>query len=113
MPQLNKLLGHFQQNTGSTFSGQSDQFDQMAAMASRLTGFPIPASVLRKLCVPCPVSLLPPALHEGLPRATVASHSSKLVFWDGMLTFVGRAQDWRQAQWHDVMRKVRTFVGPV
>lgn len=42
-------MGHFQQSTGSSFSGQSDQFDQMAAMASKLTGFPIPASMLRKL----------------------------------------------------------------
>ena len=47
--QINKLLGHFQQNTGSSFSGQGDQFDQLAAMAARFTGYPIPASILRKL----------------------------------------------------------------
>ncbi|KAK9826510.1 hypothetical protein WJX81_008554 [Elliptochloris bilobata] len=46
---INKLLGHFQQNTGTSFSGGQDQFDQMAAMASKFTGIPIPASVLRKL----------------------------------------------------------------
>ena len=30
-------------------AAQGDQFDQLAGMASRLTGFPIPASMLRKL----------------------------------------------------------------
>ena len=51
--QINKLLGHFQNQTGSSFTGGQDQFDQIAAMASKYTGFPIPASILRKLCVPC------------------------------------------------------------
>ncbi len=55
-------MGHFQQSTGSSFQGGHDQYDQMAAMASKLTGFPIPASMLRKLCAPA----LPgshPAMH--------------------------------------------------
>lgn len=51
--QINKLLGHFQNQTGSSFTGGQDQFDQIAAMASKYTGFPIPASILRKLCAPC------------------------------------------------------------
>ncbi len=51
--QINKLLGHFQNQTGSSFTGGQDQFDQIAAMASKYTGFPVPASILRKLCAPC------------------------------------------------------------
>ena len=47
--QMNGLMGHFQQQTGSSFTGHSSQYDMMAKMASEKLGFPIPASIIEKL----------------------------------------------------------------
>jgi len=66
--QLSKLMGHFQQSTGSSFQGGHDQYDQMAAMASKLTGFPIPASMLRKLCARARPPGPPPVAHRTSRR---------------------------------------------
>lgn len=47
--QLNGLMGHFQQQTGSQFTGHSSQVDMIAKMASEKLGIPIPASIIEKL----------------------------------------------------------------
>ena len=47
--QMDGLMGHFQQQTGSQFTGHSSQYDMIAKMASEKLGIPIPASILEKL----------------------------------------------------------------
>ena len=46
---MNGLMSHFQQQTGSQFTGHSSQVDMIAKLASEKLGIPIPASVIQKL----------------------------------------------------------------
>ena len=47
--QMDGLMGHFQQQTGSQFTGHSSQYDMIAKMASEKLGIPVPASIIEKL----------------------------------------------------------------
>ena len=47
--QIDSLLGHFQSQTGSQYSGSGMQAEMMAQMVSSKLGFNVPPSLLQKL----------------------------------------------------------------
>ncbi len=46
---MDGLIGHFQQQKGSQFTGHSRQYDMIAKMASEKLGIPVQASIIEKL----------------------------------------------------------------
>ena len=47
--QVNKLMGHYTQNTGQQFSGGNSQYAKLAQIASEKCGINIPPALLQKL----------------------------------------------------------------
>jgi hypothetical protein len=48
--QLDQLMGHFSQQTGSQFNGSGSQYQMIANLASEKLGIPVPPQLLEKLC---------------------------------------------------------------